>query len=112
MVITALGLWLSGAAPIAAQAPPTEVLQPACQTHDEIMRMLNQEFAEVPAALGLHSNGQLLQMLASRDGTTWTIVPTRPDGVSCSRGSGSALGGRAGSGARAAGLSGEAAPSA
>lgn len=83
MAVTVVGLLLSGAAPIAAQAPPSELVQPACQTHDAIMRMLDQNFAEVPAALGLQSNGHLIQVFASKDGTTWTIVSTRPDGVSC-----------------------------
>ena len=82
-VAAAVGLWISTAAPAAAQAPPTDGVQPACQTHDEIMQMLNQKFAEIPAALGLQSNGHVIQVFASKDGTTWTIVTTRPDGVSC-----------------------------
>ena len=81
--IAALGLLVSAAAPATAQAPPSGELQPACQTHDEIMQMLNQKFAETPTALGLQSNGQLVQVFASKDGMTWTIVTTRPDGVSC-----------------------------
>ena len=83
IAVAALGLSVFAAAPAAAQAPPAGELQPACQTHDEIMQMLNQKFAELPAALGLQSNGQLIQVFASKDGTTWTIVTTRPDGVSC-----------------------------
>jgi hypothetical protein len=79
----AAGLWLSIAPPLAAQAPPGPDLQAACQTHAEIMQMLDQKFAEIPAALGLQSNGHLIQVFASKDGTTWTIVSTRPDGVSC-----------------------------
>ena len=39
MAVTVVGLLLSGAAPIAAQAPPSELVQPACQTHDAIMRI-------------------------------------------------------------------------
>ena len=51
--------------------------------HAEIEQMLDQKFAEIPAALGLQSNGHLVQVYASKDGATWTIVTTRPDGVSC-----------------------------
>jgi hypothetical protein len=83
MAVAAVGFWVSAAAPAAAQAPPAGELQPACQTHDEIMQMLNQKFAETPTALGLQSNGHVIQVFASKDGTTWTIVTTRPDGVSC-----------------------------
>ena len=83
MAVAAMGLWVSTAAPAAAQAPPAGGMQPACQTHDEIMQMLDQKFAETPTALGLQSNGHLIQVFASKDGMTWTIVTTRPDGVSC-----------------------------
>jgi hypothetical protein len=83
LAMAAMGLLASAAAPVAAQAPRSGALQPACQTHDEIMQMLNQKFAEIPAALGLQSNGHLVQVFASKDGMTWTIVTTRPDGVSC-----------------------------
>ena len=82
MAVAAMGLWVSAAAPAAAQAPAGG-MQPACQTHDEIMQMLDQKFAETPTALGLQSNGHLIQVFASKDGMTWTIVTTRPDGVSC-----------------------------
>jgi len=83
MAVAAMGLWVSAAAPAAAQAPPAGAVEPACQTHNEIMQMLDQKFAETPTALGLQSNGHLIQVFASKDGMTWTIVTTRPDGVSC-----------------------------
>jgi hypothetical protein len=83
MAVAAMGLCVLAAAPAAAQAPPAGELQPACQTHDEIMQMLNQKFSETPTALGLQSNGHVIQVFASKDGMTWTIVTTRPDGVSC-----------------------------
>ena len=82
MAVAAMGLCVSVAAPAVAQAP-SDALQSACQTHDEIMQMLNQKFAETPTALGLQSNGHVIQVFASKDGTTWTVVTTRPDGVSC-----------------------------
>ena len=34
-------------------------------------------------ALGLASNGGLLEVLTSGNGGTWTIILTMPNGVSC-----------------------------
>jgi hypothetical protein len=81
IALAALGLWLAGGGPAVSQTTPPPEL--TCQTHAKIMEMLNERFTEVPAALGLQSNGHVIQVFASRDGTTWTIVSTRPDGLSC-----------------------------
>ena len=45
--------------------------------------MLNQKYSEAPSAVGVQANGHLVEVFASNDGTSWTIVVTRPDGVSC-----------------------------
>jgi hypothetical protein len=45
--------------------------------------LLEQKFAELPSALGLQSNGHLVEVFVSSDSTSWTIVVTRPDGWSC-----------------------------
>ena len=79
--LAALAVGLAAAGPAAAD--PAAALQPACQSRDDINQLLSEKFDEVPAAHGLQSNGHLIQVFASKDGTTWTIVATRPDGVSC-----------------------------
>jgi hypothetical protein len=74
------------AAPLAAATPAAAdplTAQPACQSRDDISQLLTQRFDEVPTALGLQSNGHLIQVFVSKDGQTWTIVTTRPDGISC-----------------------------
>jgi hypothetical protein len=74
------------AAPLAAATPAAAdplTAQPACQSRDDINQLLTQRFDEVPTALGLQSNGHLIQVFVSKDGQTWTIVTTRPDGISC-----------------------------
>ena len=71
---------LTAAAPAAAD--PLNA-QPACQSRADIDQLLTQGFDEVPTALGLQSNGHLIQVFVSKDGATWTIVTTRPDGISC-----------------------------
>ena len=65
-----------------AQPPPT-ALAPACHSHADLAAMLNQRYSEAPSAVGVQANGHLVEVFASNDGTSWTIVVTRPDGRSC-----------------------------
>jgi hypothetical protein len=84
-----LALIISGAAiacgafsaPLAAQ----QAVQPRvpCHNANEIAKQLGNKYAEAPVAFGLQSNGHLLQIYASEDKGTWTIVSTSPAGVSC-----------------------------
>jgi hypothetical protein len=66
-----------------AQAPSGTALAPACHSHADPTKMLNQKFAEQPSALGVQANGHLVEVFVSNQGTSWTIVVTRPDGWSC-----------------------------
>jgi hypothetical protein len=63
--------------------PPQTALTPTCHSHADLAEMLNQKFSEQPNALGVQANGHLVEVFASNDGTSWTIVITRPDGWSC-----------------------------
>ena len=69
--------------PALAQAPPQDTVASTCHSHADLTEMLNQKFAELPSALGLQSNWHLVEVFVSNDGTSWTIVVTRPDGWSC-----------------------------
>lgn len=55
----------------------------ACATHEKMSEQLERKNTEIPVALGLAHSGQLVQVFASEDGATWTVVLTRPDGTSC-----------------------------
>jgi hypothetical protein len=79
----ALACLLGLASPALAQAPPQTTVTPACHTHADLTDMLNQKYAEQPSALGVQANGHLVEVFVSNDGTSWTIVVTRPDGWSC-----------------------------
>ena len=48
----------------------------------QIVNVLSQRFAEVPAALGLAHDGSLVEVFTSPDSSTWTMVLTRPNGMS------------------------------
>ena len=75
----AIGLVAMSAIPVAAAAPAS----PPCAPRPELLKQLAKQFNEEPAALGLTSNGSLIELLTSDDGETWTIMITQPKGPSC-----------------------------
>jgi hypothetical protein len=70
------------AAPLAAQSPAPGPRLP-CHNAMEIAKQLSSKYEEAPVAFGLQSNGNLLQVYASEDKGTWTVVSTTPAGMSC-----------------------------
>jgi hypothetical protein len=78
---SALAVTLGLAAPALAQAP--SMVTPACHSHADLAEMLIQKYAEQPSAVGLQADGHLVEVFVAHDGTSWTIVVTRPDGWSC-----------------------------
>jgi hypothetical protein len=54
-----------------------------CHNATEIAKQLGSKYDEAPVAFGLQSNGNLLQIYASEDKGTWTVVSTTPAGLSC-----------------------------
>ena len=51
-------------------------------SRDEIVAQLSQRYQEKPVAGGLAANGSILEVFSSADGLSWTIIVTRPDGMS------------------------------
>jgi hypothetical protein len=64
--------------PAAADQAPT-----ACGPHPDVIKALGDRFHETQAATALTSAGTLLEVLTANDGSTWTIIVSRPDGLSC-----------------------------
>jgi hypothetical protein len=56
--------------------------QSAAAPRSQIVNLLSQRFAEAPVALGLAHDGGLVEIFTSPDGSTWTMVLTRPNGMS------------------------------
>lgn len=54
-----------------------------CAQREALLGSLSKEFREAPKELGLANNGALVELLTSRDGSTWTMLMTRPDGTAC-----------------------------
>jgi hypothetical protein len=80
------GLVFAGAGfatPIGAQQMPPAAMHMPCHNATEIAKQLNSRYDESPVAFGLQSNGNLLQVYASEEKGTWTVVSTTPNGLSC-----------------------------
>ena len=69
------------ASPLGAQTA-TNARMP-CHNATEIAKQLSNKYDEAPVAFGLQSNGNLLQVYASEEKGTWTVVSTTPAGMSC-----------------------------
>lgn len=69
---------------IGAHAEPAAAQQGMvpCGAREDMAERLKTGYDEHPSALGLSSNGRLLEVYTSINGT-WSIILTRPDGISC-----------------------------
>jgi hypothetical protein len=70
-------------------ATSTATAQTMCNKRDEFLSTLQKGYSEAPVAMGLVSNGSVLEVLASENGS-WTIIVTLPNGTSCVVASGEA----------------------
>ena len=80
--VMTLGLLLSilvGAQPAHSQTAG----QIVCTPHGQVVDLLGQRFDEKRVALGVASNGGLVEVFTTQNGSTWTIVVTTPGGLSC-----------------------------
>ena len=57
--------------------------QMQCHEHKEVLGKFADTYKEAPVAGGLTQDGRLLQVLSSGDAGTWTIVLSKPDGLTC-----------------------------
>ncbi len=78
-VFGAVGLALALLLAVVAQVSAQSV----CATHARVAKQLESQYAEAPIAIGLVSNGGVIELFSTRDGSTWTLVMTMPDGRSC-----------------------------
>lgn len=77
-------LTLLWAVTLAAVIGVTEAqAQTACAPRDTLVAGLAQRYQEAAVAIGLSASGDILEVYATRDGKTWTIVKTNPAGLSC-----------------------------
>lgn len=67
---------------MAALAPPA-VAQPLCGPRLAIANWLSTTFNEARAAVGLIEPDHVLELWVAEETQGWTILITRPDGISC-----------------------------
>lgn len=46
----------------------------------QLVRLLEQRYGESSVSAGIAQNGGVVELLTSADGSTWTLLITRPDG--------------------------------
>lgn len=74
---------LAGSLAVAlATAGPAAAQTPQCASRDAIVERLSLQFGEEPIRIAVTSTGDLLEVLASPQGT-WTIIITRAGGPTC-----------------------------
>lgn len=75
-LVLAVGIVLATASSAAAQ-------QPLCTERSEVVNQLSSQYSEAPVAMGIANNGGVVEILSSKTGTSWTIILTMPNGVTC-----------------------------
>ena len=75
---------------VAVAEPPSPAAQAPCKPWREVAQYLGERYSEHPVAVGLQSDGSLLQVFAAPGTSTWTLVSMRPDGMACLIGAGKA----------------------
>ncbi len=75
--LLAVGSLALGPGPASAQGAPA-----ICTARDGLLSQLEQKYGEVPVAIGV-AEGALIELLTAKDGLTWTIILTSPQGRSC-----------------------------
>ena len=56
---------------------------PSCTDRESAVSHLAQKYREKPVALGLASNGGIIEVLTNDAGSIWSIIVTMPDGTAC-----------------------------
>ena len=62
--------------------PTSAPAQPLWLDRDKVVEQLGRDYAEQPTAMGLASNGGVLELFTAAGGATWTLVLTMPNGLS------------------------------
>ncbi|MCP5037428.1 MAG: hypothetical protein GY945_07495 [Rhodobacteraceae bacterium] len=54
-----------------------------CAVHASVIEQLAQKYGETRQSIGLASGNQVVEVFASLETGTWTIIVTRPSGITC-----------------------------
>ncbi len=70
------------AAGISFMSGDANALNTRCGNHKDVAAFLGKRFKETRIGMGLINAGQMMELYMSEEGS-WTMLITRPDGVSC-----------------------------
>jgi hypothetical protein len=73
---------LIGVSFTALLAAPASSAENICGKRDDIVSRLESGYQEFNSAMGMSTNGGLVELYTSENGT-WTLMLSQPDGVSC-----------------------------
>lgn len=62
-----------------------------CGPRESVAERLEDGFGEVQVFAGLQNSGQIVELWASLENGTWTVLHTNPDGFTCVVGAGRGL---------------------
>ncbi|MEM7745663.1 MAG: hypothetical protein AAF409_18340 [Pseudomonadota bacterium] len=89
---------MTSIAPIAAlvlaatlAAPTTADAQTVCGQRDKIIKQLESKYGETRRSVGLQQGRGLVEVFASEETGSWTIVVTDPRGMTCLMAAGEAF---------------------
>ena len=86
-----LALTAAGSAAQAAEiGAEDDALPQGCAPYADVVAFLSRDYAEAPVASGVANNGGLVEVFASPDRETWTLLITMPGGHTCMMAAGSA----------------------
>ena len=76
-----IGLLTAVFAALFLAAAPAQAKE-LCGSREIVVAHLDDAYGEKPSVVGLASSGGIIQVLVAADGS-WTIIVTRPSGVTC-----------------------------
>jgi hypothetical protein len=78
------------ALPLALAALPALADRPFCAPRDQMIAALEKTYREARRAVAMQSTGVVIEIYASTETGTWTLLATRPDGTACAMAAGEA----------------------
>jgi len=54
-----------------------------CAKREQVVQKLEEKFGETLRSIGLHQSDGVVEVYSSDETGTWTILMTRPDGITC-----------------------------
>ncbi|RVV96635.1 hypothetical protein EKE94_17285 [Mesobaculum littorinae] len=66
-----------------ALAPPALAESKKCGPRDKVLARLAEKFGETRQSIGLGTKNRVVEVFASDDSGSWTIIVTAPTGTTC-----------------------------